>query len=141
MYLSLAVTVVIALVLSIIILKLLSKTFKILVFLIIFVFIFGVLYFGYDTVTNKFKQLDNGATITDTPSLPVSSCSSDSDCAFVISPSDCNLFANSCNNLRDSSKFFKPNTKAKCSIDAIVLSSDIKCSCVKAPEGSKCEKL
>ncbi len=141
MYLSFAVTIVIAFVLSILILKLLSKTFKVLVFLVIFVVTFGILYFGYDTFTSKFKQLDNVAPTTNTPSLPASSCSADSDCAFVISPSDCNLLANSCNNLRDSSKFFRSNTKSKCSIDAIVLSSDIKCACIKVPEGSKCGKL
>ncbi len=141
MYLSLTITIIIAFVLSILILKLLSKTFKILVFLVIFVVTFGILYFGYDTFTSKFKQLDKVPATTNTPPLLASSCSSDSDCAFVVSPSDCNLLANSCNNLRDSSKFFRPNTKTKCSIDAIILSPDVKCSCVKVLEGSRCEKL
>jgi len=138
MYLSLIIALVVAFLLSIVILKLLSKTFKFLVFLVVFTVVFGIVYFGYDTVKGKVNNL--GAKAVDS-TISQSACVSESDCAFVVSPSDCNLVANSCNNLRDSSKFFKLNTKVKCFIDSVILNPDVKCSCKKTASGSYCQKI
>lgn len=136
------ITLIVAFVLAIIIFKLLSKTFKLLVFLLIFAVIFGIIYFGYDAFKGKIDNLGSNI-IPQTKSTSTTSqvCVADSDCAFVTSVSDCNLVPDSCNNVRDSSKFFKPGTSVKCSIDSVVLSPDIKCTCKKTSSGSYCEKL
>ncbi|MEM4266688.1 MAG: hypothetical protein QW404_01375 [Candidatus Nanoarchaeia archaeon] len=137
--------VVAALLLSFIILKLLQKTFKFLAFLVIFVVVFGILYFGYDALLGKVKDAGKEAldlkTATEQPQQHSLGCTSDSDCGFVTSIGDCNLVENSCNNIRDSSKFFKPGTKIKCSIDSVVVSPEVKCTCKKTSSGSFCEKL
>ncbi len=137
----LVVWLVVAFALSLLILKLLQKTFKLFVFLLIFAVIFGVLYFGYDTFLSRFREAGKQALDLKTTPAQSSGCSSDPDCAFVTSPSDCNLVANACNNIKDSSKFFKPGTNLKCSIDSVVLSSEVKCSCKKSASGSACERL
>jgi hypothetical protein len=140
MYLLLIISIVVAFLLSILILKLLAKTFKFLVFMVIFVIAFGIIYFGYDTVAGRFSLLSS-PSVEVPPVQSSTGCSADSDCAFVVSGADCSLVANSCNNIRDSSNFFKPDTKIKCSIDSVVLSPDIACSCKKASSGSYCGKL
>jgi len=124
----------------VIILKLLQKTFKLFVFLLIFVIVFGILYFGYDSFVGKFRDAGKKALdMGDKAEQPSSSgCSADSDCAFVSSPSDCNLVANACNNIMDTSNFFKPGTKVKCSIDSVSIGRGIECYCLKNATGSRC---
>ncbi|MFH1210464.1 MAG: hypothetical protein V1645_00975 [archaeon] len=133
----LIITALIAFLLSFIILKLLAKTFKFVVFIVVFVVVFGVMYFGYDAFVGKVTDKVGGLGSVETVVPASQGCSSDPDCAFITSPSDCNLVANACNNLRDSSKFFKPSTKAKCAIDSVVIDTGVRCGC----RNSVCQRL
>jgi hypothetical protein len=137
MYWNLIITLLVSFLISLVILKILAKTFKFVVFIVIFAIVFGVLYFGYDTLVNKFGNLGSSVTNPGVVTQSSQPCSSDADCAFISSPSDCNLVANSCNNIRDSSKFVKPSTKVKCSIDSVVIDTNVKCSCAS----SLCQRL
>ncbi len=133
----LIVTALIAFLLSFIILKLLAKTFKFIVFIVVFVVVFGVMYFGYDAFVGKVSDKVGGLGSVETVVPASQGCSSDNNCAFISSASDCNLVVNACNNLKDSSKFFKPSTRDKCAIDSVVISTEISCACVN----SVCQRL
>ena len=137
MYWNLVITLLVSFLVSLIILKILAKTFKFVVFIVIFAIVFGVLYFGYDAFVNKAGNLGSSVTDADVVTQSSQPCSSDNDCAFISSPSNCNLVANSCNNIRDSSRFVKASTKVKCSIDSVVIDTNVKCSC----RSSLCQRL
>lgn len=144
MDLRLIIIALIAFVVSLIILKLLAKTFKFIVFIIIFVVVFGVMYYGYSAFFGKLSWGVDQITSSNNPPAKIGQsegCSSDSDCAFISSQSDCNLVVNACNNVRDSSKFFNPSTKTKCSIDSVVIDVNVKCQCLKSSSGSSCQRL
>lgn len=131
-----------AFVIAILLFKILSKTFKFLAFVFIFIVVFGVLYFGYNPFKEKVIQKVSDQVTPPSTSVPHAyGCNSDSDCAFVLSKGDCNLVADSCNNIADVSRFYKPGTKVKCSVDSVVLDSNLRCACKKTPTGSYCEKL
>lgn len=126
---------VVAFLLAILAFKILSKTFKLLIFLVVFAVIFSILYFGYNSFINVFK----GDSVAPS-SLPNDGCKLDSDCMFVVSPGDCGLTPNSCNNLDNPSSFFKPGSSSKCAPGSISFDLKVKCSCVKSGSSSFCDK-
>lgn len=126
---------VVAFLLAVLAFKILSKTFKLLAFLAVFAVIFGILYFGYSSFINVFK----GDSVVPS-SLPNDGCKLDSDCMFVVSPGDCGLTPNSCNNLDNPSSFLKPGSSSKCVPGSISFDLRVKCSCVKSDSGSLCRK-
>lgn len=137
----LLVSVAVAFFLALLVFKLVSKTFKLVVFIIIFAVILGLVYFGYGSFKDSFKGYTEKASSPGFSQPSSSGCKSDSDCAFVSSAGDCSLVASSCNNLADLSHFYKPGTKVKCSIDTIVVDAGIACSCRAGSSGSSCQRL